>query len=148
MDLDIILGIIGLAFVVLVIFVVITLQRLGRAIHRTEHVLKEVQDVLRDLSGPCVELMDNANKLILSVKKKSEGLDVLFAPLYGLKKEKHEEHHGVEKIGDLLNYLNEGIHLFKGRSVGNKGLEKVCDLLGHVSTGIQIFSKIKDEIKK
>ena len=118
---EIIVGIIGLAFIAMVVFIIIALQRLRKVIKKTDRVLSEVHHFVRSMSEPSVELLDNSNKLVMDIKKKSEGLDVLFHPLYHLKKEKSEGHH--------------------------KGLEKVCDLLGYVTEGIQLFQKIKNEMK-
>jgi hypothetical protein len=120
MIMEIIVGIIGIAFIVLVVFCVIALQRFRKVIKKTDYVLKEVHYLLHSITEPSVELIENTNKLVLDVKKKSEGLDVLFGPLYCLKKE---------------------------RSGGHKGCEKICDLLGYVAEGIQLFNKIKNEMK-
>lgn len=114
---EIIAGVVAIAFVLLVVFLIITLQKLRKVIKKTDRVLSEVHRVLRDFSEPGVELIDNTNKLILDVKKKSEGLDVIFRPLYTYKKE------------------------------GHKGYEKICDLLGCVAEGVRLFSKIKNEMK-
>ncbi|MBX9838699.1 MAG: DUF948 domain-containing protein [Silvanigrellaceae bacterium] len=121
MTLEIIASITGVAFIAIAISVIITLKRVRNFIKKTDSVLKEVQNTLRSLSEPSIELIHDTNKLILDVKKKSESLDPIFHPLYNLKKE---------------------------RSEGPKGFEKICDLLGYVSEGIQLFSKIKDEIKR
>lgn len=122
MIMEIIVGIIGITFAILATFCVINLQRLGKVLKKTDCLINEVHLTLRSLSGPSVMLIDNTNELISDVKKKSEALDLLFHPLYGIKKELSSKRH--------------------------KGLEKVCDLLEYVTQGIQLFSKIKDEIKK
>jgi uncharacterized protein YoxC len=117
---EIIAAAVGSAFIVLVIFLIRALQRLCKLAKKAEHVLTEVQHVLYDISEPSIELIDNANKVVLDVKKKAEGLDVIFRPLYDLKKHRSDGHNGFEKIGGLLEYIAQGI---------------------------QIFSKIKNELK-
>jgi len=120
MIMEIIVGVIGISFVLLVVFSIVTLQRLRKVIKKTDRVLTEAHYLLYTLSEPSTELIHNANRLLLDIKKKSEGLDVIFRPLYDLKKEKSE---------------------------GHKGVEKICDLLECVVAGIQLFSKIKNEMK-
>jgi len=112
MTIEIIVGIIGIAFILLVIFCIMTLLRLRKLIKKTDRVLTEVHHLLHAVSEPSVELIHNTNKLIIDIKKKSEGLDVLFRPLYGLKKERSEEHKGYEKIYGLLECIVEGVQLF------------------------------------
>jgi|GEM_PF-1634975 uncharacterized protein YoxC len=117
---DIVVGLIGIAFSLLVVFLIIALNRLRKLMRKADRVLIEVHHLLHILSEPSADLIQNTNELILDIKNKSEGLDVLFHPLYDLKKEKSEKH---------------------------KGLEKTCSLLECIVTGIQLFSKIKNEMK-
>jgi uncharacterized protein YoxC len=110
MIIEIIVGIIAIAFVLLVIFSIITLHRLRKVMKKTDRVLTDAHHLLHALSEPSVELVHNTNKLVVDIKKKSEGLDVLFRPLYGLKKEKTEAH---EKLSGLLECVIEGVQLFQ-----------------------------------
>ena len=109
---DIIIGVIGIAFILLVIFLIMTLQRLRRVMKTADRILTKADHLLHNISEPSVELIQNSNKLVMDVKKKSEALDVVFRPLYGLKKERPEEHTGYKKISELLEYVVEGIQLF------------------------------------
>lgn len=109
MIMDIIVGVIGVAFILLVIFFIMTLLRLRRLMKTGDRVLKKVDHLLHALSEPSVELINNSNKLVMDIKKKSEGLDVIFRPLYGLKKHGHK---GYEKISELLEFVAEGVQLF------------------------------------
>ena len=109
---DIIIGVIGIAFIILVIFLIMTLLRLRRVLKTANRILMKADHLLHDLSEPTVELIDNSNKLVMDIKKKSEGLDVIFRPLYGLKKERPEEHTGYKKISEILEYVVEGVQLF------------------------------------
>jgi uncharacterized protein YoxC len=112
MVIEIVVGAIGIAFILLVIFFIITLQRLRRVIRKTDRTLTEICYLLHSISAPSIEMVDGVNKLIGDVQKKLEGLDVLFHPLYGLKKEKSEGHTTSEKIYGVLEYITEGVHLF------------------------------------
>lgn len=111
MIMEVIVGAIGIAFILLVVFSIITLQRLRKTVKKTDRVLTEIHYLLRSLSEPSVDLVHNANKLILDVKKKSEGLDVIFRPLYCLKKEKSERDTTFEKIIELVGCVAEGIQV-------------------------------------
>jgi uncharacterized protein YoxC len=105
-------GIVAIAFSMLVIFLFVTLNRLLRVIKKTDRVLTEASHLLRSISEPTVDLIENTNKLIVDVKKKSEGLDILFHPLYGLKKEKPERSKSSERLYEILGCALEGIQLF------------------------------------
>ena len=109
---EIIIGVIAIAFILLVIFLIMTLQRLRRFIKTADRVLTKTDHLLHALSEPTAELIHNSNKLVMDVKKKSEALDVIFRPLYALKKERSEEHTGYKKISELLEFVVEGIQLF------------------------------------
>ncbi len=110
MIIEISVGTIALAFVALVIFLIISLQRLRKVLKKTQRVLSEAQNVLHSLSEPSVEMIHNTNKLIVDVKKKSEGLDILFRPLYALKK--GSESYPSGKYADIAGFVLEGIQLF------------------------------------
>jgi len=112
MAMEIIVGLIGTAFVVWVIFMIITLHKVRKVAKKTDHVLSAVYHLLRSITEPSVDLIQHTDELVRDVKKKAEGLDVLFHPLYEMKKEKSEEPKGCKKICDLLEYVSEGIHLF------------------------------------
>ena len=110
---ELIVGVIGIAFIVLVIFFIITLQGLRKTAERTEQTMKEAHHLLRVLTEPTIELIENTNKLIEDVKKKSEGLDVIFRPLYAFRKDRSEKPNSLEKICGVLGFVEEGIQLYK-----------------------------------
>jgi len=112
MTLEIIVGVIAVSFILLTIFSLLALQRLRKAIKKTDQVLTAMHHLIRELTDPSIELIENANELVVDVKKKSEGLDMLFHPLYRCKKEKLEDS-GLGQISDLLRFVSEGIQLFK-----------------------------------
>lgn len=101
MVMEIIAGAVGTAFIILVIFLILTLQKY-------RNVAKEAERLLRSMTDPTRELVENTNELVVDLKKKSEGLDIIFQPLYSLKKRPSNS----EKIGDLLNCVGQGIQLF------------------------------------
>jgi len=109
---EVIAAAVGGAFIVLVVFLIIALQRLCKLAKKAEHTLGVVEHALRDLKDPSMALIDNANEVVLDAKKKAESLDVIFRPLYELKKHRSERHRGLEKVGDLLEYIAEGVQIF------------------------------------
>jgi len=112
MIMEIIIGVIGIAFILLVIFLIMTLLRLRRFIKTADRVLTKADHLLHAISEPTVELIQNSNKLVMDVKKKSEALDVIFRPLYCLKKERSEEPTAYKKISEILELVIEGVQLF------------------------------------
>lgn len=112
MVMELIVGVIALAFVALVVFTIIALQNLGKTMKKADRTLAEVHKVLDALSGPGVELTQNANKLVADVKKKAEALDFFFRPLYALKKEKPDPKNKYEKISEVMEFVAEGVRLF------------------------------------
>jgi uncharacterized protein YoxC len=87
MIIEICVGVISIAFVVLVVYLVITLHKV-------------------------IETLKTANDLALDIKEKSEALNVVFRPLtkFGKKKEKHSQNY--EKIIEIINFATDGIVLF------------------------------------
>ena len=80
MIIDICIGIISIAFVILVVYLVITLIK--------------VIEILKQMKRSTIhvdQLLKTANDLTLDVKKKSEALDVFFQPLTRLNKKKSTE---------------------------------------------------------
>ena len=110
MTIEVIVGIIGAAFVVLVVFFIVTLQGLRKVALRTEQAMKEAHHLMRSITEPTVELIDNTNDLIKDLKKKSEALDEILHPFCASKKEKPN---GFEKICGVLGFVEEGILLYK-----------------------------------
>jgi uncharacterized protein YoxC len=77
------------AFIVLVIFSVLTLMQARKTLKKTDLVLWEV------------------HKLLLDVKRKSEGLEALFAPLHALRKKEDSLH-----ISEIIECVTSAIRLF------------------------------------
>ena len=113
MLLEIIVGIIGAAFIVLSIFIIITLQRFRKTAKKFDRILSDVDHLIRSVTNPSVELIDNANKLIVDVKKKSEGLDVLFHPLYSLKRVGKKMHVHQDTLDTVVDWVAIGVSLWK-----------------------------------
>ncbi len=116
MVMEIIIGVIALTFVVLVVFLIMTLQSTRKTLKRTDRVLMEVHKNLEAISEVSVELLQNVNKLTLDIKKKSESLDVFFRPLHHMKKEDKDISDVISDIAEstagiirLFNHLKEGI---------------------------------------
>jgi len=112
MVMELIVGSIGLAFVILVVFLIITLQKLRKLMNKADRTLTDINSILSVITEPGIEMISNANKLVADVKKKSESLDFLFRPLYALKKEKSESKNGCDKISELIDCVADGVRLF------------------------------------
>lgn len=117
MIIEIIVGVIALAFVVLVVFLILALQDTRKTLKKVDRTLSDVHKTLEVVSDEGKHLMHNANKLTLGLNKKSEALDVLFNPLLSLKK----------------------------ADDGNG--ESIAVIMEYVAVGIRLFSKIREEIK-
>jgi uncharacterized protein YoxC len=91
MIIEISVGVIAIAFVILVIFLTMTLRKVM-------HLSKESQ-----------KLIKNTNDLALDLKEKSEALDTFFR---SIKKKLHPKNNKVEKIAEVLNFATDGIVLF------------------------------------
>ncbi|MBI2743531.1 MAG: DUF948 domain-containing protein [Chlamydiales bacterium] len=120
MIMEIIVGAIALTFALLVVFLILTLQDTRKTLKKTDRILTDLHKTLEAISEPSAELIHNVNKLTLDIKKKSEGLDVVFRPLYAMKKEAAE---------------------------GKNSYEKISEIVGCIADGIRLFSRVKDEIK-
>lgn len=108
---EIIWGVIAAAFVVLVVFCVIALQKIGKTVKKTEKTLSEINHLLGEISEPTAEIVENISKLTADINKKAAGLDVLFRPLYCMK-QKHEPSHGHDKVSNIIDFAAEGLRLF------------------------------------
>lgn len=112
MIMEIIVGVIGAAFVVLVVFLLLSLKKLNQTLKKADHILADVRHLLNDATDPAIDLLENTNALVLDIQKKSEGLDLLFRPLYSIKKAKSDPKNGTEKVSELMEYVAEGVRLF------------------------------------
>ncbi len=87
MIVDVCVGIISVAFVVLVIYLVITLTKLN-------------------------EMLKTTNDLALDLKEKSQALNVFFRPLSGFGKKTDKKHRKSNKIAEIIQFATDGIALF------------------------------------
>jgi uncharacterized protein YoxC len=88
MIIDICVGVIALAFVVLVVYLVLTLIKV-------------------------IRLLKTTNDIALDFKKKSEALNVFLQPLKKLDKKKIDlKHRKYDKIAEIINFATDGIALF------------------------------------
>lgn len=110
MVMEIIVGAIALAFAILVIFLCVALRDARRTIKKTDKILTDIHKTLETLTEPTTHLVHNLDKLALDLKKKSEGLEVLFHPLYAMHK---KEKKGNEKISEILECVADAISLFQ-----------------------------------
>lgn len=102
-----------LAFVALVVFLILTLRDTRRILKKTDRILNDAHQILDHLKDPIEHLLYSFNKLTLDIKKKSEGLDVLFRPLYGMRKENHEEKGEGDALPDIVEWITTTMRLFQ-----------------------------------
>ncbi len=96
MIMEICIGVVSIAFVVLVIFLIMTLRDVS-------NTLKQSKQMIR-----------NFDELIANLKEKSQALDLFFKPLEKLSKKKAETKNlkNYEKAAEVINFATDGILLF------------------------------------
>lgn len=109
---EIIVGAIAVAFAALVIFLILTLQDTRKTLKKTDRILTDIHKTLEAISEPSADLIQSVNKLTLDIKKKSEGIDVLFRPLYAMKEEPRRERSVANEIPEVIALVAEGVRLF------------------------------------
>ncbi len=112
MIMEIIVGAIALAFVVLVVFLILTLQDTRKTLKKTDRILTDIHKTLEGIAEPSAHLIHSIDKLTLDIKKKAEGLDVLFHPLYAMK-EGSGHKKGSDKLSEIVECVADGIRLFQ-----------------------------------
>jgi len=112
MTTEIIWSVIGAAFLVLVVYLITTLIRARKTLKNLDRVLHDTHHFLSAIREPAVETIQHINKLTVNITKKAEGLDLLFRPLYSLKKEESKESHSGEKLSHLIGFVMDGIRIF------------------------------------
>jgi uncharacterized protein YoxC len=96
---DICIGAISLAFVVLVVYLIITLHRILGTLKQTKRTLLHVD-----------HLAKTTDEVALDLKEKLKALNFFFRPLEKLNKKKTP--HRSENIADIVQFAAEGISLF------------------------------------
>lgn len=113
MIMEIIVGAIALAFIVLVIFLIRNLVALSKTMKKVDRLLGDVHRTLEGVSEEGTHLLHNTNKLVLDIKRKSEGVDLLFHPLYEMKKESPSgKKNSYEKASTIIDYVADGVRLY------------------------------------
>jgi uncharacterized protein YoxC len=112
MILELIVGTIALACVILVVFLICIFQDVRRVLKKTDRVLSDLHKTLDAVSEPSAHLIHRLSDLTLDIKKKSEGLNILFHPLYVMSKERAEEKKGHNKLSEIMEFIGEAIRLF------------------------------------
>lgn len=113
MIIEIIVGVAVLAFVILVIFLILALRDARRTLKKADRILGDVHKVLEALAEPSAHLIHNVNKLTLDIKKKSDGIDVLFRPLYGMRKGDREDSEEHDSLSEIIGCIGGVIQLFR-----------------------------------
>ncbi len=107
MVMEIIAGTAVLTFIILVIFIILALRDARKTLKKTDRILHDLHKIVDTVSEPTEHLIQSLNKLTLDLKKKSEGLDVLFRPLYESRKEDKENSFStiVEWVGGAIRLI-------------------------------------------
>jgi hypothetical protein len=124
MVVEISVGVIALAFVVLTIFSVIALRKTMKTLKKADQTITDIHKKIDKFSAPGLDLINDVDKLTKDITKKSEALDFLFLPFYSKKNGKTHPHFkdGQGKvIVDSLEFIADGILLFNKIKNGMKG---------------------------
>jgi uncharacterized protein YoxC len=89
-------GVVSIAFVILVVFLIITLRRVIETLKQSKNTLK------------------NVNHLTLDLQQKSEALNLFFRPLTNLTKKKTTPKNlkNYEKAAEVIKFASDGVLLF------------------------------------
>ena len=112
MVMEIIVGVIALAFATLVVFFIFTLQNARKTLKKTDKILSDIHKTLDAIAEPSAHLVSNVDKLAVDIKKKSEGLDILFHPLYAMNRKKGDGKQ-ESKFSEIVGWVGEAIRLFQ-----------------------------------
>lgn len=114
MLIEICLVVSSIAFVILVIFLIMTLHNSCATLKKTKHTLTKVEGELKEISMESIILLKNVNDLTIDIKEKSEALSFLFAPLLNLSRKKsHKTKNSYEKLTEIINYIADAVILLK-----------------------------------
>jgi uncharacterized protein YoxC len=106
---DISMGIIAFAFVVLVIALLVAISKIMRILKTSNRTMKNIEHITDESKS----LVKNANDLTADIKEKSESLNFLFRPLSRLNKSKsNPQQYQAEKIAAIINYATDTLMLF------------------------------------
>lgn len=108
MILEISVAVIAFAFLLLVIFVIFSLRDARRIGKKVERLLLDAHKTLEKSE----HLIHNTDELVVDMKKKAKGLDVLFTPLYALHN-LHNEKKEPSKLTAIFECAAEVVQLIK-----------------------------------
>ncbi|GAB4189087.1 MAG: hypothetical protein Tsb0015_09580 [Simkaniaceae bacterium] len=106
------------AFIILVVFLIMTFITTRRTLKETTITLMHIQRQMQALSKESISLIQNTNDLTLDIKKKSESLNFIFHALASFNKNKfhvlemEKQKNISEKISEILECVGSGIILF------------------------------------
>lgn len=114
MVVEVCIAISTIAFVLLVIFLIITLRSSCATLKKTKHTLTKVEGDLKEISTESVTLLKNVNELTVDIKEKAESLNFLFSPLLKLSRGRtHRTKNTCEKLTEVINYVADAVVLLK-----------------------------------
>ena len=109
MIVDISVGIIAFAFVILAIYATIILHKVIEMLKASKRAMVNIDHI----SEEGKKLVKNTNDLALDFKEKSEAMNFFFRPLKTLNKKKTDSKHlQAEKIAEIIHFALESMALF------------------------------------
>ncbi|PWU15450.1 MAG: hypothetical protein C5B45_02540 [Chlamydiae bacterium] len=113
MIIEVCIAVSTIAFVVLVIFLIMTLRNSCATLKKTKHTLTKVEGELKQISSESVTLLKNVNDMTLDIKEKLESLNFLFAPLLRPSQGKSHKTNTYAKLTEVINYVTDAVILLK-----------------------------------
>jgi uncharacterized protein YoxC len=110
MIIEICVGVISIAFVVLVVFLAVTLCKVIETLKKAKRMMANLDDI----SEESLKLIKASNDLVSDFKEKSEALNFFFRPLakFSKKKTESKHHRNYDKIAEIINFAADSIVLF------------------------------------
>lgn len=117
MIIEISVGVIAVAFLALVIFLIKVLLTTNATLKQSKSTLTHVQKEIAALSEESQKLLKTVNGLTSDIKEKSASLDFLFRPMATFSKEsRHRGKHAEEShdtIENVADWITSSIVLYK-----------------------------------
>lgn len=122
MIIEISVGVISIAFLALVIFLIKVLITTNATLKQSRISLIHIQKEVEELSQESQKLLKTVNGLTSDIKEKSASLNFLFRPMTALTKESHqkESHHKGkhaeevhDTVIDIADWVTSSIVLYK-----------------------------------
>lgn len=131
--------VIAAAFVVLVVFIILTLLKLKASLDRVNQTLVETQKKLDALGEETIVLIRNTNEISVDVQKKMKALDSFFDSARASGEALHQVTASVKQVSatvseSVSNSLQQALHRHKDR---------MSEVAGWAALGIKLWHQWK-----